>query len=88
MAISSRIKKYFFLEKDLSCALFNTVFRVQEPRVNEACEPSYTQKPSAGLRAGGGENRLNVIRQTVPPANGRPEAETSPYTLLRAMLLS
>lgn len=64
------------------------MFRVQQPRVNETCEPSYTQKPSAGLRAGGGENRLNIIRQTVPPANGRPEAETSPYTLLTAMLLS
>lgn len=88
MAISSRIKKFFFLGKDLSFALLNTMFRVQQPRVNETCEPSFTQKPSAGLRAGGGENRLNVIRQTVPPANGRPEAETSPYTLLTAMLLS
>lgn len=65
------------------------MFRLQEPRVNETCVPSYRHtKPSAGLGAGGGENRLNVIRQTVPPANRRPEAETSPSTLLTAMLLS
>lgn len=64
------------------------MFRLRGPRVNETCEPSYTQKPSAGLRAGGGENRLNVIRQTVPPANRRTEAESRAYTLLTTMLLS
>lgn len=64
------------------------MLRRQKPRLNETCLPSYTQKPSAGLQAGGGENRLNVIRQTMPPANSRAEAETRAYTLLTAMLLS
>lgn len=45
-------------------------------------------KHSAGLWAGGGENRLNVIRQTEPRANENQEAESAAYTLLTAMLLS
>lgn len=64
------------------------IFRVQEPRLKWKL-PFYTRtKHSAGLRAGGGENRLNVIRQTKPTANERPEAETIAYSLLTAMLLS
>lgn len=65
-----------------------TTLRWEEQAANETYEAFYTQRPSAGLRAGGGENRLNVIRQRMPPANSNPEAGTRSYTLLIAMLLS
>ena len=62
------------------------MLRVEQPRLNGTC--LLRTKHSAGLKAGGGENRLNVIRQTKPTANERPEAESVSYTPLIAMLLS
>lgn len=47
----------------------------------------HVQTDSAGWRAGAGENRPNVIRQRVPPANEKQEAEIRAYTVLTQMLL-
>lgn len=65
---------------------FNTMFRVQQTRPNEPCVRSH--KAFSWFENRWRRNRLNVIRQSEPTANERPEAESVAYTLLTAMLLS
>lgn len=85
-AISFVEVEFFALSTIRAFRRFNTMFRVQETRPNETCARSH--KAFSWFENRWRRNRLNVIRQSEPTANERPEAESVAYTLLTAMLLS